>query len=76
MGQAAMVYAPGEKMGQAEGLYSTWHEETKNQGNEVIITTGLIYGIQKNAYRTVRGAADNSREDYGIIVIDTAAAWE
>jgi N4-gp56 family major capsid protein len=75
MGQGAMVFAPGEKMGLAEGLYSTWHEETDNLGNEVIITTGLIYGVQKNAYRTARGAADNSREDYGIMALDSAAAW-
>lgn len=71
MGQAAGTLAPGNA---GEGdLNVVWHEEEANHGNEVIITSGLIRGFQKTAYRTAKGS--NVREDYGVMAIDTAAAW-
>lgn len=74
MGQNALTYAPGEKLGQ-DGLFTSWHEESRNHGNEVQISSGMIYGIQKTAFRTARGAADASREDFGVCAIDVAADY-
>lgn len=74
MGQAAGVFAPGEAMG-TDGVYAKWHEETDNRGDEVILTSGLIYGFQKTAYRTGLGDADSSREDFGVCVMYAAASW-
>ena len=71
MGQCAGTLAPGES-GEGE-LNVKWHEEEANHGNEVIITSGLIRGFQKTAYRTEKGSS--TREDYGVMAIDTAAAW-
>lgn len=75
MGQCAGIFAPGEAMG-TDGVYTKWHEETDNRGDEVVITSGLIYGFQKCAYRTELGAADNSREDYGVCVMYAASSWD
>lgn len=72
MGQAGGCYAPGEKMGE-DGVYTSWHEQDRNNGNEVEISTGMIYGFQKTAYRTTHGAG--TREDYGVCAIDTYADW-
>jgi N4-gp56 family major capsid protein len=74
MGQCAGVFAPGEAMGQ-DGVYTKWHEETDNRGDEVIITSGMIYGFQKTSFRTDLGVADTSREDFGCCVMYAAAAW-
>jgi len=77
MGQCAGVFAPGDKTSNAieDGLYMTWHEETDNRGNEVVIDSGMIYGFQKAAYRTGLGASDSSREDYGVCVLYAAMSW-
>jgi N4-gp56 family major capsid protein len=77
MGQCAGVFAPGDKTPKAveDGLYMTWHEETDNRGDEVVIDSGMIYGFQKAAYRTGLGASDSSREDYGVCVLYAATRW-
>ena len=77
MGQCAGVFAPGDKTSKAveDGLYMTWHEETDNRGDEVVIDSGMIYGFQKAAYRTALGASDSSREDYGVCVLYASCTW-
>lgn len=75
MGQCAGIFAPGEAMG-TDGVYTKWHEETDNRGDEVVITSGMVYGFQKCAYRTELGAADTSREDYGVCVMYAASSWD
>jgi N4-gp56 family major capsid protein len=41
-----------------------WNEETRDNGNEVVITTNAIYGIKKTTF---------NGNDFGVIAIDTAA---
>lgn len=41
-----------------------WNEETRDNGNEVVITTNAIFGIKKTTF---------NGNDFGVIAIDTAA---
>lgn len=49
------------------GLRFDWHEEQEDRGNQVVITTGSIFGIKKTAF-TIDGVS----RDFGVIALDTA----
>lgn len=46
-----------------------WHEETRDNGNQVVITTSSIFGTKKSTFTTEKGA-----QDHGVFAVDTAAA--
>lgn len=46
-----------------------WHEETRDNGNQVVISTSSIFGVKKTAFGEV-----GSEKDFGVISLDTAAA--
>ena len=41
-----------------------WHEETRDNGNRVIITTNTIWGFKKSTF---------NGNDFGVIAMDTAS---
>jgi len=41
-----------------------WHEETRDNGNQVVITTSAILGVKKSTF---------NGKDFGVIAVDTAA---
>ena len=49
------------------GLRFDWNEETEDRGNQVVITTGSIFGVKKTAF-TIDGVS----RDFGVIALDTA----
>lgn len=61
MGEQAMVCAFGSP---GTGLRFGWHEETRDNGNQLIISSSSICGIKKVTY---------NGKDYGMMVNDTAA---
>lgn len=61
LGEQAMVCAFGSP---GTGLRFGWHEETRDNGNQLIISSSTICGIKKVTY---------NGKDYGIMVNDTAA---
>jgi len=61
LGEQAMVVAFGSP---GTGLRFQWHEETRDNGNQLIITTASILGVKKVTFNGL---------DYGIMAIDTAA---
>lgn len=46
-----------------------WHEETRDNGDKVVISTSSIFGIKKVTFTTAAGA-----QDFGAFALDTAAA--
>lgn len=62
MGEQAGVVAFGSP---GSGLRFDWHEESRDNGNQAVITTSTIFGLKKVTF---------NGKDYGIIAIDTAAA--
>lgn len=66
LGSQAAVCAFGSP---GSGLRFDWHEETRDNGNEIVITTNTIFGIKKCTFTTANGA-----NDFGIIANDVAAA--
>jgi len=62
MGSQAGVLAFGSP---GEGLRFSWHEETQNRGNEIVIGADVIWGCKKTQFNS---------KDYGLISLDTAAA--
>ena len=62
MGEQAMVCAFGSP---GTGLRFGWHEETRDNGNQLVITSSAICGIKKTTF---------NGKDYGMMVLDTAAA--
>jgi N4-gp56 family major capsid protein len=70
MGQMAGTIAYGSEEGAQR---FSWHEETDDRGNQLVVDTGLVIGVQKCSYETTPGGS--TREDYGVITIDAAAAW-
>lgn len=62
LGEQAAVCAFGSP---GTGLRYDWHEETRDNGNQVVITTSTICGIKKTTFNS---------KDYGVIALDTAAA--
>lgn len=61
MGEQAMVCAFGSP---GTGLRFGWHEETRDNGNQLIISSSTIMGVKKTTY---------NGKDYGMMVLDTAA---
>ena len=62
MGCQAAVCAfgsPGTK------LRFDWHEETRDNGNEIVISSSSIFGVKKTRFNSM---------DYGVMAIDNAAA--
>ena len=66
MGAQAGVCAFGSP---GTGLRFDWHEESRDNGNQVVISTSSIYGMKKTRF-TIEGTA----KDFGILAVDTAAA--
>ena len=62
LGDQALVMAFGSP---GTGLRFDWHEETQDRGNQVVISTSSIFGINKTTF---------NGKDYGVIAIDTYAA--
>lgn len=46
-----------------------WHEETRDNGDKVVISTSSILGTKKVSYETEAGM-----QDFGVFALDTAAA--
>lgn len=66
LGQQAAVCAFGSP---GTGLRFDWHEESRDNGNQMVISTSSIFGCKKTRF-TIDGTA----KDFGIIAVDTAAA--
>lgn len=66
LGRQAAVVAFGSA---GNGLRFDWHEESRDNGNQAVITTSTICGIKKTAF-TISGTS----RDFGLISIDSAAA--
>lgn len=49
------------------GLRFDWHEESRDNGNQVVITSSSIFGVKKTAFTTEAG-----RHDHGVFALDTA----
>ena len=64
MGRQAAVCAFGSA---GSGLRFDWNEEQEDRGNQVVITTGSIFGMKKTAF-----VIDGVSRDFGIIAADTA----
>lgn len=66
MGSQAGVMAFGSP---GTGMRYGWHEETRDNGNQVVITTSSIFGVKKSTFDW-----DGQVHDQGVYAIDTAAA--
>lgn len=67
LGSQAAVVAFGSP---GTGLRFDWNEETRDNGDKVVITTSSIFGIKK-----VRFTMDNvGAQDFGVFALDTYAA--
>ena len=64
MGAQAAVVAFGSA---GTGLRFDWNEEQEDRGNQVVITTGSIFGIKKTAF-----VIDGVSRDSGVIALDTS----
>jgi N4-gp56 family major capsid protein len=64
VGRQAAVVSFGSA---GSGLRFDWKEEEEDRGNQVVITTGSIFGIKKTAF-TIDGVS----RDFGVIALDTA----
>lgn len=64
MGRQAAVVAFGSA---GTGLRFDWNEDTEDHGNQLVITTGAIFGIKKTAF-----VIDGVSRDSGVIALDTA----
>ncbi len=64
MGEQAGVIAFGSP---GSGLRFNWHEESRDNGNQVIITTSSILGVKKTNF---------NGKDYGIMCIDSSTDKE
>lgn len=62
LGQQAGVVAFGSP---GNGLRFGWNEETRDNGNQIVITTNTICGIKKTTF---------NGKDFGVIAIDTMNA--
>ena len=62
LGEQAAVCAFGSP---GSDMRFDWHEETSDNGNQVVISTSAIFGIKKTTFNSL---------DYGVISLDTAAA--
>jgi N4-gp56 family major capsid protein len=66
LGSQAAVVAFGSP---GTNLRFDWNEETRDNGDKVVITTGSIFGIKKVTFTTDQGA-----QDFGVFSMDTACA--
>lgn len=66
MGSQGIVAAYGSP---GTNLRFDWNEETRDNGDKVVITTSSIFGTKKVTFTTEAGA-----QDFGIFSLDTAAA--
>lgn len=62
LGEQAAVCAFGSP---GTGVRFDWHEETRDNGNQVVISTNSIFGVKKATFNSL---------DYGVIAVDSAAA--
>lgn len=62
LGEQAAVCAFGSP---GTNLRFDWNEETRDNGNQVVITTNSIFGVKKTTYNS---------KDYGVIAVESAAA--
>lgn len=67
MGSQAAVVAFGSP---GTNLRFDWNEETRDNGDKVVITTSSIFGIKKVTFN-VDGVGN---QDFGVMALDTAAA--
>lgn len=66
MGRQAGVVAFGSP---GTGLRFDWSEESRDNGNQAVITTATICGVKKTAF-----TIDGTSRDFGIVAMDSAAA--
>lgn len=66
MGSQAAVMAFGSP---GTNLRFDWNEETRDNGDKVVISTSSIFGVKKVTFTTETGA-----NDFGVFALDTAAA--
>jgi N4-gp56 family major capsid protein len=66
LGRQAGVVAFGSP---GTGLRFDWNEELEDRGNQVVITTGSIFGVKKSNF-TING----NSYDFGVIALDCATA--
>ena len=66
LGSQAAVMAFGSP---GTNLRFDWNEETRDNGDKVVITTAAIFGIKKVTFTTETGP-----NDFGVFALDTAAA--
>lgn len=66
MGAQAGVCAHGSP---GTNLRFDWYEETRDNGDKVVISTSSIFGCKKTTFTTDAGA-----QDFGVMAIDTACA--
>lgn len=62
LGEQAGVCAFGSP---GTNLRFDWHEETRDNGNQVVISSSSIFGVKKTRFNS---------KDYGIVAVDVAAA--
>jgi N4-gp56 family major capsid protein len=66
LGSQAAVMAFGSP---GTNLRYDWHEETRDNGDKVVISTSSIFGVKKVSFTT-----DVGIQDFGVIAADTYAA--
>lgn len=66
LGRQAGVVAFGSP---GTGLRFDWNEESRDNGNQAVITTSSIFGVKKTRF-----SIESVEKDFGLIAIDTAAA--
>lgn len=66
LGRQAGVVAFGSP---GTGLRFDWNEESRDNGNQAVITTGSIFGVKKTRF-----SINSVERDFGVIAVDTAAA--
>lgn len=62
LGNQAAVVAFGTA---GSGMRFDWHEETRDNGNQLVVSTDSIFGVKKCAFNST---------DFGVIAVDSAAA--
>jgi N4-gp56 family major capsid protein len=66
LGSQAAVVAFGSP---GTNLRFDWHEETRDNGDKVVISTSSIFGVKKVTWNM-----DGTNNDFGVFALDTAAA--
>lgn len=66
LGSQAAVVAFGSP---GTNMRFDWHEEPRDNGDKVVISTSSIFGVKKVTFTTAAGA-----QDFGVFALDTAAA--